>query len=635
MHTPGNAVAALFLLPLLLTSLPATGEPIPPAGTAKAWIISPSTYRRNARPDAPADERLNQLFFDTGKSVALHLEGVVGAGNVEHWHGAKASADNVRNLLANVIPQLPQNSLVIVYFCGHGFRGKGMAATRLTSLALDGCDPCGEDPKSYNLSIPTSDLANAFYNNSTASFMIFLDCCHSGQDVPQLRMNDDRDVGTRGFILASSVGGDLSKGCHFTQALLEIWQGLGKTDAPLAELARSEVRDLADLQRSITGKLLLKRKQGVGYPGQKAEIVLGNPDLPLGMLRRTDCVVLLDVGRPNPAGYVVQLDGEVIAQLPEGRQLFLFTVPRGVHEICVGNIELWKNQYDFTGLPYKIIQVDPSATTPVKLSSITPKDLQEKAMESLAAVRTQAAAHGLPTGAIALDATRLLVNTNPTLDRTALANAILEDFPEGNETRQALALVARNQAIPADVQGRLFSSTLAANNLAMDSQLASFYLNCVKDISANRELAVVNYGFDSESDATDHLDAYFRWGAKYWTLSTTPGDIGATPAELLGQVKAGPTVWSARDYKHAAGIVATSSKIATEVPDSVVDNSGNIDRARFFRAMSVRKAVNNSKYFMDTGTDPAPSAAQIESAIRQWQHQLEKEHRNAVPPAGD
>ena len=93
----------------------------------------------------------------------------------------KPTYSNLRRLLNDEIPKLPQHSYVIFYFAGHGIRvgDPGKVGSTELGLVLEGGKPTSQNPDYDNI-ILYSELLAPFKRMKLGNFLLLLDCCYAG-----------------------------------------------------------------------------------------------------------------------------------------------------------------------------------------------------------------------------------------------------------------------------------------------------------------------------------------------------------------------------------------------------------------------------------------------------------------------
>ncbi len=188
------------------------------------------------------DGNLNYAVPNASRFVAAVTNTYPGA-QIYFLPNEKANLTNVEKHLYEKIAAAPPNSLLIIYFAGHGVRvGAGQR------LLLHGATQLNY----WGNSLSVSEILEAVRSAGECTAMIFLDCCFSGGTPPELQIQDANQsyLDSRAFLLASSYTNEQSIGGIFTDALLEAWKEA--TNGPclkpldLEELVIKIVHDKSD-----------------------------------------------------------------------------------------------------------------------------------------------------------------------------------------------------------------------------------------------------------------------------------------------------------------------------------------------------------------------------------------------------
>src|ERR1043166_6821256 len=379
--------AARTVIVLGLSARSVSAAPSPPneppskrlSGGVHAFVISGS-YPADPTSTEP---QLDAKFKAAGDAFEAYLRQVIPTTELTEMvrlPGPSATKKEVEKILQR-IRKIQDNSLIIFYFSGHGFRQGDLPKeavpdapdTRATCLALYGCDKAGKVSNCDDVSLPTSSIASVLDAKPNLNFMVFLDCCHSGAEVPLLRGSDQNSyaINNRGFFLASSSRDEVSRNCDFTDAVLRVWRD-GKFD-------RSETL------QSFVAKVSAAMNEGKPVASQLANRVLGNPALPLGLVGRDACVLFLQLSpAPAPSEYLLSIkpssDKPFTIQPSPATTMLLLTVPREECALTIaGAFKPWEGSVNLTGRPYYPLQIalrGGGAMKPAPLSA------QQAAMET-------------------------------------------------------------------------------------------------------------------------------------------------------------------------------------------------------------------------------------------------------------
>ena len=209
------ALVALFLV--ANTAALAAEEPI-----VYALVIGIGKYE-----DAPL-----QHSVPDAKRFAKAIRGAYPGSKVEEFYDGTADLAAIRQALFTTIPSLPKQSVIIIYFSGHGHRLEHPSehAKAELFLLLSGAqwnDYMGN-------SVRGAELLDSIYMTQQCTAMVFLDCCFAGAvQANDLRFPDDAldRVGVRAFVFAAAAEAELSEKGYFTEALLEVWKELRDSGA--------------------------------------------------------------------------------------------------------------------------------------------------------------------------------------------------------------------------------------------------------------------------------------------------------------------------------------------------------------------------------------------------------------------
>ena len=120
-----------------------------------------------------------------------------------------ATLTKVQRCLFNDIPQIPEDSLLIIYFAGHGVRHSYPSAYVPSDLFM----PLYPSSKTdyFGRAIRVNDILDSIYRTRRCNVLVFLDCCFSGWDYKnQIDYPEEklRNLGVRAFVLSSSSGSE-------------------------------------------------------------------------------------------------------------------------------------------------------------------------------------------------------------------------------------------------------------------------------------------------------------------------------------------------------------------------------------------------------------------------------------------
>lgn len=346
--------------------------------------------------------------------------------------GADATLDNVRQHLRKKLPTIPEFSLVIIYFVGHGERTVYRERQR---SALDLLLAGATTVDYYAQSISINEIYAAIKTMVRSNVFVLIDSCHSGGDRYGVDSPEDdfEKRGTRAFVLASCSTNEVSLNGIFTDVVMDVWQ----RGVPAGGCQRP-----AEFTREV--QLGLKAKQPymtVDSPigGYIASCMseLGAPSMLVGLQpdRQPKYPIWIAFGNRTPEVF------------DPSEPIFIRSVPRQNVEVSITcqNRDLGK----------LTARVDKVKNDLVMLHLKMPDDLAESvttsnnrlAESSLASAKAIEAFSGDAATAY-LDAAREFIKLNPRYNTNALMQKVLSLAAQDSEESRVASILLEKKPLP-------------------------------------------------------------------------------------------------------------------------------------------------------------------------------------------
>ena len=331
---------------------------------------------------------------------------------------------------------LDAESVVVVYFSGHGVRTKD--EDRDLRFLLNGANANDNNP-SLNVSFSFRELVSALSEIKRATVMVFLDCCYSG-----LTKNDKEFFETafktrfdcRAFVLSSVAdneeGFGTTNGGYFTQSILDIMKSNNAAGCLTVESLYNSVDDL------IVNKMQLK---GI-HPYYATS---GNMDRCLARLGDPHFYVVVSFDRPPDGILDLSLDNTITHRFrcgPEERT-FRSSLPKGTHTLRITSTKYEDYEVVFTGDEARQGLLRTNISLKLKLGyKESPTTLSSHAVDSIVETAERSVAMQLPnslTASLYTEAAFNLVKLKISDDSSALLKLAKQFDPTNTFLRLACA----------------------------------------------------------------------------------------------------------------------------------------------------------------------------------------------------
>lgn len=584
-----------------------SAEASPKRLSGKIYAFVVSGYYEAPDPKSPA-AKLNEVFKATGDEFVAHLRKTIPreamAEDIVRLEGAGATRKALEDILER-IRKIPDNSLVIFYFCGHGFRqgekpasAPGAADKRSTCLALAGCDPSGRIKNASDVSLSTSRIADAFDRTPNVNFMVFLDCCHAGMAVPFLPTSttDPYNIQNRGFFMAASTRDQLSYNCDFTKAVLKVWK-----DGSF---------DKSETLHSVVAKVTNTMNEGKPTPLQIAQNIVGNDSLPLGIISADLCVFFLQLSpQPAPPQYFVTIDGpggSATTQPSPATTMLLLTVPRKECTVTIkGPFKEWKQPVNFTGKPYYPIHIQLDGAWTKDTTTLAQQQAIEADYENLL---VQARHQGLSLATVGINPIRNAKMSQPLLNTVPLVKTFLagldgdtkDELWKETDLVKAAGYLVRNENFPVTSEGKRLAVSLSNSGIGGEALISRFNYDCFGSIVNNPEVAARDLGFESPAVAKDNLFAFFASALRHALISGDETLIKTEPIRLVENLRAKPTVLSKTDLDRIRTLQTVAMQTYDKRAVSIPPEDQPIDLEIVKKASDYQSVIKTVGIFADS-----------------------------------
>lgn len=415
---------------------------------------------------------------------------------------------------------LPAESVVVVYFSGHGIRTKD--EDRDLRFLLSGANANEEKP-SLKVSFSFRELVAALSEVKRATVMVFLDCCYSG-----LTKNDEMFFETsfktrfdcRAFVLSSVAdneeGFGTKEGGYFTQSVLEVMKLNDAAGCLTVENLYKGVDDLIVNKKQIKGIHPYYWKSG-------------NMDRCLARLGDPYFYVVVSFDRPPEGILDMTLNGAITHRFrcsPEERT-FRSSLPKGTH-----SLKIRSTKYE----DYEVIITDNNARQGLLRTNISlklrlgykesPSTLSSHAVDSVVETAERSVAMHLPTSLTAslyIEAAFDLIRLKISDDSSALLKLAKQYDP--NNTFLTLACASKEESKV--IAQKLSLQEIGSERIRHDLELAGRFdiaaeVNSVLFSKLSEEAAIASAALEKERIANEQAVVAVRAAANRVAIEGEP-----------------------------------------------------------------------------------------------------------------